>query len=648
MDVSVESISSLLKSSDDEVDEDHDDIVKTDKTEPKLNDLSSSDDEEDQDFTDEEEVDVGDDPDGSVLLLDSSLSAEFYKNKRKFETLVDDSTDGDGDEIEVIEIVSAEQNHDESPDEDWSVEAAVDKQAERESTSAFENLFDKTSVLDKVVEDVDNTWNNVETSLEGLKNDFLGLTKSSSRESAEIHTEVNISDYEDADDDVEVVDHHDHAERATGDEVEEQHKEDAAKKSMKPHKVSPDEGSLFDLGCRVLAARTTNAEVAPGVVAERPNIFNKRRYLIIFDNNEPAYVKQSLVRRESHNNKSVTDVRSFLKNYQAENPLLKLTVGEHVKVEVDDKWWNSSVTEIDCKLVRVKLEKNDQLIWFYRGSPRLGPMFAQTKAKDDKKRNGSYAKKSSSKRNGPVGDSSNKSVIDRTKGQEGVIVQEKIPVQEESKFTPHTCSSSCLLHDQNQYSAETMFGRTKNILTIPLHHGWTRQITKHSNMGMRKVVYVAPCGRRLLRLGEVNKYLRLTGSQMEIDFFNFDWWVHVLDEFRPDKTKILTMDISFGVENIPVSCCNTVDTDYPAYMEYTSVRLPQNKVMINTDPGFMLSCDCEDDCQDPSKCRCVQLTLESTQGDKFNTVRDDVGYEFRRIKVIQTNYIFLNSTLEAS
>ena len=74
-------------------------------------------------------------------------------------------------------------------------------------------------------------------------------------------------------------------------------------------------------------------------------------------------------------------------------------------------------------------------------------------------------------------------------------------------------------------------------------------------MGMRKVVYVAPCGRRLLRLGEVNKYLRLTGSQMEIDFFNFDWWVHVLDEFRPDKTKILTMDISFGVENIPVSCC---------------------------------------------------------------------------------------------
>ena len=127
--------------------------------------------------------------------------------------------------------------------------------------------------------------------------------------------------------------------------------------------------------------------------------------------------------------------------------------------------------------------------------------------------------------------------------------------------------------------------------------------------------------------------ISITESPLEIDFFNFDWWVNVLDEFQPDQTKIINKDLSYGTEPIPISCFNNIDSQFPEFMEYSTQRLPQANVNINTDPSFLTCCDCQDECV-ASSCSCRQLTIQSTNGDNSdNVVSQDVGYEFRRIKV---------------
>ena len=94
------------------------------------------------------------------------------------------------------------------------------------------------------------------------------------------------------------------------------------------------------------------------------------------------------------------------------------------------------------------------------------------------------------------------------------------------------------------------------------------------------------------------RYLLLTEtSNLEMDFFNFDWFVHVFNVFVPERERDSIPDMSYGKENVPVSCVNSFDRSQPDYLEYSTVRLPQKGVHINTDPEFLTCCDCEDDCK---------------------------------------------------
>ena len=36
-------------------------------------------------------------------------------------------------------------------------------------------------------------------------------------------------------------------------------------------------------------------------------------------------------------------------------------------------------------------------------------------------------------------------------------------------------------------------------------------------------------------LDEVHRYLRITQSSLEIDFFNYEWYLRVFDEFKPKE-----------------------------------------------------------------------------------------------------------------
>ena len=67
-----------------------------------------------------------------------------------------------------------------------------------------------------------------------------------------------------------------------------------------------------------------------------------------------------------------------------------------------------------------------------------------------------------------------------------------------------------------------------------------------------------------------------------MDFFNFDWSVKVYNEFKPEREYIRIQDISYGKENFAVSCVNSLDKNYPEYVEYSRIRIPQSNVKINT------------------------------------------------------------------
>ena len=105
-------------------------------------------------------------------------------------------------------------------------------------------------------------------------------------------------------------------------------------------------------------------------------------------------------------------------------------------------------------------------------------------------------------------------------------------------------------------------------LLIPIRLGWSRQLTKHKNQGCRIIFYIAPCGRRLRSMEELHTYLRVTSNLLEIDFFTFEWWVRVYQTFKPTKIFCNISDISYGKENVPINCVNSLDKNYPEYIDY--------------------------------------------------------------------------------
>ena len=139
----------------------------------------------------------------------------------------------------------------------------------------------------------------------------------------------------------------------------------------------------------------------------------------------------------------------------------------------------------------------------------------------------------------------------------GEITRLEVEISEGYIFVKHQCSMTCLEDPKYQYREKDM--KLYNPLLIPIILGWKRQLTKHMNQGRRTIFYVAPCGRRLRNLEEIHLYLRVTNSKLEIDFFNFEWFVHVFNEWKPERNLCSIPDVSYGKENVAVSCVNSLD-----------------------------------------------------------------------------------------
>ncbi|XP_029829504.4 histone-lysine N-methyltransferase SETDB1-B, partial [Ixodes scapularis] len=449
---------------------------------------------------------------------------------------------------------------------------------------------------------------------------------------------------------------------------------------------------VLPIGTRVVATYTDESwnqrqSLYAGLIAEPPKPLNRYRYLVFFDDGYAQYVHIDKVFVMCGTSKTgvwddmYRDVRDFVKTYlqkYPERPMLRMRKGQTVKTEWNGKWWMARVLTVDASLAKMAFEADDRTEWIYRGSTRFAPLYtalshtaqqsaapggrvrrqnlvpatgkqhrpfveytreadesssAATATKGDETKKAAAAITASDKRN-----AARKSAAQDRKSvpwEEPEVAASQAGTRElrcvegsstyrRKIYLEHECSPTCVEPED----PEKLVGH--NPLSIPCLMGWERQLAKLSKKTKRRVFYTAPCGRRLRNIAEVAQYLVLSKCLLTVDQFCFDSAVNVFAHFEPQTVLSSLKDLTYGKELVPVTCINSLSTEYPSYIEYSATRYPGKGVTLNLDKEFLCGCDCEDDCQDRDKCSCQQLTVAAT-GALPSGVNPSAGYRFRRL-----------------
>ncbi|XGW14545.1 hypothetical protein V3C99_000670 [Haemonchus contortus] len=176
-------------------------------------------------------------------------------------------------------------------------------------------------------------------------------------------------------------------------------------------------------------------------------------------------------------------------------------------------------------------------------------------------------------------------------------------------------------------------------LHIPILCGWRRVLYMHESSVRRasdgRIMYRAPCGRSLISKKCVAAYLKEVGSELTIDLFCFDPVIETKNFVHVAESSVKTADFTLGLENLPIPAVNTVDDEDPPKMSYCARRFPYNhQVDVKTiSRDFCSGCSCTDDCSDPSKCECQQLTVSNVQrlARSFRPSVGEYGYSYRTL-----------------
>ena len=156
--------------------------------------------------------------------------------------------------------------------------------------------------------------------------------------------------------------------------------------------------------------------------------------------------------------------------------------------------------------------------------------------------------------------------------------------------------------------------KTLNPLRLSESYGWKRlKITKSADNDY--ICYQTPCGELVYDQEVLYRHLLDTKSPLSIEHFSFDTDVNCTRQIteEPDKILIKNDDLSFGKEEIPISVINTINYQCPTDFSYIVGRLPTKDIHLDTDQGFMVCCDCVDDCSDATKCQCRALTIQEAE-----------------------------------
>uniref|UniRef100_A0A8D2GUX8 Histone-lysine N-methyltransferase SETDB1 n=1 Tax=Urocitellus parryii TaxID=9999 RepID=A0A8D2GUX8_UROPR len=490
------------------------------------------------------------------------------------------------------------------------------------------------------------------------------------------------------------------------------------------------------VGSRVVAKYKDGNQVwlYAGIVAETPNVKNKLRFLIFFDDGYASYVTQSelypICRPLKKTWEDIEDIscRDFIEEYitaYPNRPMVLLKSGQLIKTEWEGTWWKSRVEEVDGSLVRILF----LVLFFYHllrdhfpfpvgavrskgpvvqytqdltstgtqfkpmespqptappapaapsapPAPPLSPQAGDNESLESQlaQSRKQVAKKSTSFRPGSVGSGhsspTSPALSESAPGGKPGINQtyrsplgsttsapappappalpappafhgmlERAPAEpsyrapmEKLFYLPHVCSYTCLSRIRPIRNEQY---RGKNPLLVPLLYDFRRMTARrrvNRKMGFH-VIYKTPCGLCLRTMQEIERYLFETGCDfLFLEMFCLDPYVLVDRKFQPYKPFYYILDITYGKEDVPLSCVNEIDTTPPPQVAYSKERIPGKGVFINTGPEFLVGCDCKDGCRDKSKCACHQLTIQATACTPGGQVNPNSGYQYKRLE----------------
>ncbi|KAI9552321.1 hypothetical protein GHT06_022686 [Daphnia sinensis] len=430
-----------------------------------------------------------------------------------------------------------------------------------------------------------------------------------------------------------------------------------------------------------------------GIIAEEAKSLTQERYLVFFDQGYAQYCQHEQIMMVCHSSRDVWHdvysksrafVSSYLKGYP-ERAMVKLQRGQTIKTELNGYWFRGRVDTVDGSLAKIYFPSEKRFEWIYRGSTRFRHLYDLLAKEEARKKQGTTRPTRPThnmvlthhKKNAPFVEYTGEQVDDlpepsspplltpqlphatkensiravarkstsrvfksppvvsahrRTRepdvGDDGCLNRQQNPFYQQICFEPHQCGTFCV----KEYPYVDGANKNVNPFSIPMRWGWARELAKKRQGGRSLIVfYRAPCGRRMRNLAEVHRYLRITGSELGIDLFCFDSLVQCFKEFKPDIIYCQIKDISYGKENVRVSCVNSVDRQNPLFVDYCTERIPRKGVKMNLDPNFLICCDCTDDCQDKEKCQCWQLTINATARGPGGKINPNAGYEYRRL-----------------
>uniref|UniRef100_A0AC35F595 Uncharacterized protein n=1 Tax=Panagrolaimus sp. PS1159 TaxID=55785 RepID=A0AC35F595_9BILA len=161
---------------------------------------------------------------------------------------------------------------------------------------------------------------------------------------------------------------------------------------------------------------------------------------------------------------------------------------------------------------------------------------------------------------------------------------------------------------------------TKSPYFIPFANGWTRKTLVYSSVYSAKrhtkgyIVYESPCGESFHRIEQIAEYLQVTESKLPIFYFTFNANIKpeiLCKEFYDGS--LIDPDYAMGMEDAPIPVVNAVHPGIgKPKMVYNIKRYAHDENIKKLLQEFAFQtvcyCECKDDCSDPKKCSCQQLT----------------------------------------
>ena len=201
------------------------------------------------------------------------------------------------------------------------------------------------------------------------------------------------------------------------------------------------------------------------------------------------------------------------------------------------------------------------------------------------------------------------------------------------------CDRACVSDRETSMNTQATLSeyRHMNSLLIPLLRGWLRQKNLlGEDTTMCRITYMAPCGRSLTSVSELQRYLLVdTHSHLQVDMFTFEREVR-LDRYfvTAPSSFVITDDITKGREKrAAISCVNTVDRSKPdpkvSYMAQFSSPLVDSLQQDQLD-----CCACKNNCEDVEKCACWLRTRDSASHLASSLGHDQVKSNRRLIQIV--------------